>query len=170
MQKMKKSNTKKTERQALLELADLCSKSEQCCHDMLTKMQRWQLTEEEQARIMQYLTENKFIDETRYTRAFVNDKITYSKWGRRKIEQALWIKHIPKEIQNGVLDGISDSKYLTILRQLIKSKKRSIKANSDYERRAKLIRFALERGYTMDIIRQCVDDSELEYLADEDDC
>ena len=47
-----------------------------------------------------------------------------------------------------------------MLRPLLKQKRRSTKAESDYELNQKLVRFALGRGYTYDIIRQCLDVSE----------
>ena len=120
-------------------------------------MSRWELSPEAQARIMEHLTTNHYVDDERYTRAFVNDKIKYNKWGRRKIEQALWAKRIPKEIIDSVLDSIDDSAYLDVLRPLLISKRRSIKAQSTYEKTMKLTKFALSRGFTYDIIRQCID-------------
>ena len=36
-------------------------------------------------------------------------------------------------------------------------KRKTIKANSDYELNRKLMRFAVGRGFTFDIIRQCID-------------
>ena len=88
------------------------------------------------------------------------DKIRYNKWGRRKVEQALWLKRIPKDIQTKILDEIDENEYLTVLRPLIKSKRRSIKAKNDYEANMKLIKFALGRGFTFDIIRQCIDNAD----------
>ena len=85
------------------------------------------------------------------------DKIRYNKWGRRKIEQALWQKRIPKDIQTKILDEIDENEYLNVLRPLLKSKRRTIKAQSDYEENMKLVKFALGRGFTPDIIRQCLD-------------
>jgi len=65
----------KSEEEALKILADLCSRSEHCSGEILKKMEAWQLSEEEQARIMEYLTEHKFVDDERYTYAFVKEKI-----------------------------------------------------------------------------------------------
>jgi regulatory protein len=56
-----------------------------------------------------------------------------------------------------VLDEISDEEYLKVLKPLLKQKSKSIKAESDYERNQKLARFALGRGFTFDLIRQCLD-------------
>ena len=147
----------KTEQEALITLTALCASSEHCSQEMLDKMTRWQLPEEEQARVMEYLVKNNYIDEERFTHAFVMDKIRYNKWGRRKIEQALWQKRIPKDIQTKILDEIDENEYLNVLRPLLKSKRRSIQAKNDYELNMKLIKFALSRGFTFDLIRQCID-------------
>jgi regulatory protein len=56
-----------------------------------------------------------------------------------------------------VLDAVDDDEYLSILRPLLKQKRKTIKANSDYELNQKLMRFAVGRGFTFDIIRQCID-------------
>ena len=147
----------KTEQEALITLTALCASSEHCSQEMLDKMTRWQLPEEEQARVMEYLVKNNYIDEERFTHAFVMDKIRYNKWGRRKIEQALWQKRIPKDIQTKILDEIDENEYLNVLRPLLKSKRRCIQTKNDYELNMKLIKFALSRGFTFELIRQCID-------------
>ena len=149
-----------TEQGAYLQLAQLCAKSEHCQHDMLEKMRRWEMSEEAQARVMQRLISERYVDDERYARAFVKDKIRYNKWGRRKVEQGLWQKCIDDNIRQQVLDEVDEEEYLSVLRPLLKQKRRSTKAESDYEMNRKLVRFALSRGFTYDIIRQCIDISE----------
>jgi regulatory protein len=78
------------------------------------------------------------------------------------VQQALWQKRIDNDIQQRVLDEISDNEYLDVLRPLLKQKRKSIKAESDYELNQKLVRFALGRGFTFDIIRQCLNVDEIE--------
>jgi regulatory protein len=72
------------------------------------------------------------------------------------VEQALWQKRIDEDIRKRVLDEVDDDEYLSVLRPLLKQKRKSTKANSDYELNQKLMRFALGRGFTFDIIRQCL--------------
>jgi regulatory protein len=87
------------------------------------------------------------------------------------VQQALWLKRIDDDVQQTVLDEISDEEYLKVLKPLLKQKSKSIKAESDYERNQKLVRFALGRGFTFDLIRQCMDTSNInedEFEADED--
>ena len=160
-----------TEQEAFLQLAALCANAEHCQHEMLEKMRRWELSEAVQARVMARLVKERYVDDERYARAFVKDKIRYNKWGRRKVQQALWLKRIDDAIQQTVLDEISDEEYLKVLKPLLKQKSKSIRAESDYERNQKLVRFALGRGFTFDIIRQCLDTSSInedEFEQDED--
>ena len=152
----------KTENEAYLTLAALCAQAEHCQHEMLEKMRRWELPEDAQARVMAKLVKERYVDDERYAQAFVKDKIRYNKWGRRKVEQALWQKRIDDDIRKRVLDDVDDDEYLSVLRPLLKQKRKTIKAKNDYELNQKLMRFAVGRGFTFDIIRQCMDiDDEL---------
>ena len=133
-------------------------------------MRRWELDETVQNRVINRLVKERYIDDERYARAFVKDKIRYNKWGRRKMQQALWLKHIDTDIQQRVLDEIDEKEYLDVLRPLLKQKRKSIRATSDYELNQKLVRFALGRGFGFDIIRQCmnVDDIDIEETDDDE--
>ncbi len=159
-----------TEQEAYLQLAALCAQAEHCQQEMRDKMRRWELDETVQNRIVARLVKERYVDDERYARAFVKDKIRYNKWGRRKVQQALWQKHIDADVQQRVLDEIDEIEYLDILRPLLKQKRKSIKAESDYELNQKLVRFALGRGFGFDIIRQClnVDDIDIEDIDDDE--
>lgn len=147
-----------TEEQALARLTALCASAEHCTGEMIDKMTKWEIPEEAQARIMEHLVSNKYVDDERYCRAFVHDKMEYNHWGRRKIEQALYVKHVDKAIQTKVLDEIPDSDFISILRPLIDQKRRQTRADNDYEMNIKLMRFAASRGFTIDQIRQCIEE------------
>ena len=146
-----------SEEQALARLTALCASAEHCTGEMIDKMTKWEISEEAQARIMEHLVKNKYIDDERFCRAFVHDKMEYNHWGRRKIEQALYAKHVDKAIQKTVLDEIPDEDFIDILRPLIVHKRRQTRANSEYEMNMKLMRFAASRGFTIEQIRQCID-------------
>lgn len=158
-----------TEQEAYLRLTILCAQAEHCEQEMRDKMKHWKLDETTQDRIIARLIKERYIDEERYARAFVKDKIRYNKWGRRKVQQALWQKHIDADTQQRILDEIDKNEYLAVLRPLLQQKRKSIKAQSDYELNQKLVRFALSRGFTFDIIRQCLDVDEDIDITDETD-
>lgn len=145
-----------TEQQALSRLMALCARGEHSSGEMLQKMRLWGLADEVQARIMERLTKDRFVDDERFARAFVNDKIKYNQWGRRKIEQALWAKGVDRDVQQRVLDAVDDEEYIKVLRPLLRSKERSITARNEFERQMKLIRFAQSRGFSMAEIEKCL--------------
>jgi regulatory protein len=159
----------KTEQEAYQQLATMCAQAEHCEQEMRDKMKRWGIEPDAQDRVVARLVKERYVDNERYARAFVKDKIRYNKWGRRKVMQALWMKRIDDDIQRSVLDEIDDKEYIDVLVPLLKQKRKTIKAKSDYELNQKLVRFALSRGFDFSIIRQCMDvDDEMAEL--DEDC
>ena len=159
----------KSEQEAYLLLAAVCAQAEHCEQEMRDKMKRWEIEPEAQTRIITRLVNERYIDNERFARAFVKDKIRYNKWGRRKVMQALWMKRIDDDIQQRVLDEIDDEEYLKVLVPLLKQKRKSIKAANDYELNQKLVRFALGRGFGFSLIRQCLNvDDDMEELDETD--
>ena len=77
------------------------------------------------------------------------------------------MKHIDDDIQQRVLDEVDDEEYLAVLKPLLAQKRKSTKAQNDYELNQKLVRFAFGRGFTYDIIRQCLDVDE-EMISDDE--
>lgn len=151
------------EQQALARLCTLCSQAEHCTGEAIDKLQRWGIEGEAQDRILAYLLRERYIDDSRYCRFFIHDKLCYNGWGRRKIEQALYAKKIGKDISNPLFEELETAQYLEVLRPLINQKWKTVKARDDYERATKVIRFAMGRGFSYDQIRTCIDE-----LSDED--
>ena len=145
-----------TEEEALNRMAAYCSAAEHCKAEVNEKLQKWGLPYDVINRIIDRLVVEKFIDEERYCRAFVNDKFRFAKWGKMKIAQGLYMKKIPSDVAWRHLNEIDEEEYLSILRDLLASKRKSIHAKDDYELNGKLMRFAVSRGFEMDDIRRCV--------------
>ena len=148
-------------------LSAICARAEHCQHDMLEKMRQWSVDQEVQARVMERLLKERYVDDERFARAFVHDKVKYNQWGRRNVEQALWLKHIDEHVARNALDEIEENDYLSVLRPMLKQKRKSLlsgKALSDYELNVKLMKWAMGRGFTMDVIKQCINiDADDEY-------
>lgn len=157
-----------SEQQVLFKLTSMCSTAEHCSQEMLDKMKKWEIPEELQAKVMEYLIKEKYVDDARYARFFIKDKIKYNKWGRRKVEQALYLKHISKDISNPIFEEIEDESYMEVLQPLLRSKAKTVKAKSEYEKNMKLIKFALGRGFDMQQIRKCLE-ADIDEMGDFDD-
>lgn len=147
-----------TYEQILIKLTAICARGEHCLYEMEQKMERWQIDSDTQQRVLDYLIAEKYIDEKRYARFFVNDKMKYNKWGRKKIEQALWMKHVSPDDYKEYLDTIEDENYEETLLPLLAAKRRSVKGKDDYEIKMKLIRYAMQRGFSYDQARKCAEE------------
>ncbi|MDE5561661.1 MAG: RecX family transcriptional regulator [Bacteroidaceae bacterium] len=146
--------------QALSRAATLCSRSECCVSDIEEKLYRWGVNKVDSQRIIDMLVDGKYIDESRYASAYAGDKFRFSRWGRAKIRAMLRMKHISDTDIEPALGQIDADEYSRILKEVIAAKRRETGDDNSYETRAKLIRFALQRGFEMqDIIKFVSDDA-----------
>ena len=150
--------TQITPQLALNKAMTICSKAERCVSDIEKKLLEWKIEPSDVQKIIQILQQEKFIDESRYAAYFVNDKFRFNKWGKVKIGFMLKGKRISQEIIQSALKQIDEQNYYTTLVQLLQQKLKSIKAQSEYEMKAKLIRFAQARGYEYEVIAEVLSD------------
>lgn len=141
-------------KQALQRIATFCAKKERCISEVEKKLKSWELSSEQVNAILKQLLQEKYIDETRFAKAFVHDKAKLAKWGRRKIEFELYKKQIPSHIINLVIDYAENiNQENKILIQLLQKKMSCIKNHKNtYDLQAKLIRYAASKGYTLESI------------------
>ncbi|MDU1904321.1 MAG: regulatory protein RecX [Dysgonomonas sp.] len=156
---------KYSESQALSKIAAYCSKAERAEYDVRKKLDNWELNEDEIQNILDRLKKENFINEERYCRSFIKDKIGFNKWGKIKIIFELRKKRIAETTINTCLDEFENNEFEEPLLRLLETKARSIKANNEYEKQAKLTRFALGRGYSLSEIKKCL--KTLNYKDDE---
>lgn len=144
---------------ALNRAAALCSGSEHCEAEIVARLQIWEVSVEDIASIMSRLTSEGFVDDRRYARAFVHDRLLYSHWGRLKIAQALRIKGVDDKIVAEAITRLDDdlyNDYRQALSDTVQSKMRTLKPASNWQgqqqNRAKIMRHAASRGFTPDEI------------------
>lgn len=125
----------------------LCSKSEKCSSDIQEKLKLWGLTNTNAEPVLQKLIAEKYIEDERFAHAYVKDKFRFNHWGKQKIAYMLRAKSISEEIINRALNEIEDDGYSGKLHKLLEDKARSIKAQNAFDKRSKLMRFALSRGF-----------------------
>lgn len=149
--------TEMTETEALNRVAAYCSTAEHCRAEIAEKLQRWGIAFDAIERILNRLEQEKYLDEERYCRAFINDKYRFAKWGKVKIGQAFQLKKISPFVYRPFLEEIDEEEYLFNLQKMLAAKRKSVHAENEYELNGKLIRFALSRGFEMKDIRRCMD-------------
>lgn len=150
--------TGKTELEELLSRAmSLCSKREYCISDIRALCKRWGAEDSMmQQQVIERLVKERFIDEYRYARAFALDHFRYNRWGRVKIRVALKNKQVdPGAVAEG-LEAISEEEYLEMLVKILNEQQRRIKSANKMERRARLLRHALGKGFESHLVYEAI--------------
>ncbi len=145
-----------TENELKFKAEAYCSSAEHCSAEVEAKLQAWGADAEVTERIVAHLRKERYLDDTRFCKAFVRDKYRFTRWGRMKIVQALRMKHLPSDAIQAGLEEIDEEEYSNGLKELLRQKARSVTGKNEYERSAKLIRFAVGRGFAMDEVMRFV--------------
>ena len=134
----------------------LCSRREYCRRDILKKVQTALDGDSvKAAEVVDKLVEERYIDDLRYATAFARDKASIAGWGEAKIRYMLSSKGIDREVIAQALEEVDDKRAETRLEKLMENKARSLK--EDPQKRMKLLRFGLGRGYSYDQVAEIID-------------
>ncbi|MDR2684164.1 MAG: RecX family transcriptional regulator [Prevotellaceae bacterium] len=140
----------------LQQIEAYCAVSEKCVADVLVKLQKMGVEDAYCGQIIEKLKENNFLNEQRFCDFYVRDKFRFNRWGKIKIAYMLSLKKIDKETINHAIDKIDKEEYLSVLKNLLSAKSKTIKVPNNYQKEAKLFKFAISHGFESDIIKQCL--------------
>ena len=140
---------------ALKKILHYCNYQGRCKKEIYDKLNSFELDETDKNFIVGFLQEEGFINDERYCRSYVKSKLNLKKWGVNKIRLSLFEKGINKEIIDNVISEIDKDSYKEELLNLLKNKK--IEETDPYKRKAKLIRYAVSKGYFLNEVMECVE-------------
>lgn len=130
-------------------LASLCSRSEQCEFELNRKMINWGLPSSKRNEIIEFLRENRFVDDNRFARSYANDKSKFAAWGPFKIKMELVKRRISGQIITEVLRNIRQDvwKEGLLKNAMVKSKNLDLLGEEGWDNRQKLFRYLISRGF-----------------------
>lgn len=140
--------------QAYSKMAQLCSRSEQCSADIRRKILAYEIVDEIVDEMIEKLIAEKYIDDQRYVRAYVNDKFKINKWGKVKMRHYLRQKGLSDDVIQIGLDQINEEKYKMLLVKTMKAKAKSIKGKDKFTKMGQVIRYAQNRGFEPQLIHR----------------
>ena len=105
--------------------------------------------------IVSKLVEERYVDDKRYATAYARDKASIAGWGAAKIRYMLAAKGVDREIIASALEEIDVNRADARLEKLMENKARSLK--DDPQRRNKLLRFGMGRGYGYEEVSSVID-------------
>jgi regulatory protein len=145
---------------ALSKAMALCSRTEYCSGDMRNKLQSWGVNHGDEKKIISILINENFLNDERYTKAFVRDKFRQNRWGKIKIMAHLKGKGIIEEHILKAIEEIDPVDYKYAIKNLILSHRRTIKAKNQYDLKGKLLRYGLSKGFESNILYDILNELE----------
>ena len=146
----------KKEKNILRDIMQYCAKAEHCSQDVIKKLSSWDVEEEEIELLLEKLRTEKFLDDARYAKAYVNDKWKLEHWGRKKIRHQLFLKNIDDRLVEKALDAIDEEEYKTELIKQLAKKEKELKGLDRDQLITRLYNFGASRGFEEELIMQWI--------------
>ena len=137
---------------ALKKILHYCDYQDRCKKEIFTKLDSFELSESDKSFIVEFLQDEGYINDERYCRSYVKSKLNLKKWGVNKIKLSLLTKGVDREIVDNVISEIDQDSYKEELVNLLKNKK--INESDPYKRKAKLVRYAVGKGYSYSLVME----------------
>ena len=141
-----------TSDQVLDKMAKYCAYQERCVKDVRDKLKTFDIPEEEKSKILDYLLDNRFVNDERFAKSFVRGKVNQSGWGMNKIRFHLMQKGIDKELIDEALGQTDEAVYRQRLIDILKTKSKTVKAENDFEKKRKLAAYAMQKGFEGNLV------------------
>ena len=142
--------------QVLDKIAKYCAYQERCVKDVRDKLKTFDIPQTEKDEILDYLLDNRFVNDERFAKSFVRGKINQSGWGVNKIRFHLIQKGIDKEIIDEALEQTDEETYRQRLIDILKVKAKTVKAENDFEKKRKLAAYAMQKGFEGSLVWEVI--------------
>ncbi len=137
---------------ALKKILHYCDYQDRCKKEIFAKLNTFELAADDKDFIVEFLQDEGYINDERYCRSYVKSKLNLKKWGVNKIKLSLIAKGVDRDIIDAVVSEIDQDSYKEELVKLLENKK--INESDPYKRKAKLIRYAVGKGYSLSMVME----------------
>ncbi|HFK5553736.1 TPA: regulatory protein RecX [Elizabethkingia anophelis] len=133
-------------------LVNYCVYQDRCHKEVEEKMRDFLLIPEAKDEILLYLIKENYLNEERFTRSYIRGKFYVKHWGRQKIKLQLKMKGISEKLIQNCMDEIYDDDYIKQIKIFAEKLLPTYKDLNDFQRKNKLIRFLVTKGYEYELI------------------
>ena len=145
-------------KQVLEKAERFCAYSERCRIDVVQKLKKLKVPQNDHQKILQELEKNGFLDEARYAQFFSRDKFNLNGWGKIKISIALRQKKIPEKYIVEALNAFDEEEYFEKLKTMMERKAAQLNEEDEFTFQNKLAKFFVSRGFEIDLVWKIVQD------------
>lgn len=138
--------------EAMQKMANYCAYQERCHMEVEKKLAEFKLIPEAREKILIYLLNEDFLNETRFAESFARGKFKFKKWGRLRIIKELKLRKISEfNIKKG-LQEISETDYLNSFEYHSTQKWNNLKNETLTKAKQKFINYFQYRGWENHLI------------------
>ena len=129
-----------------------CAYQERCMQEVENKLRDWGFYGEQSDNLIADLIVNNYLNEERFASAYVSGKVRIKKWGKIKIKLNLKQKQISEYSTKKAFKEIDEDEYLANLNHLANKKLEQVKGKNEWDKKAKLQRYLISKGYENQLI------------------
>ena len=139
-----------------------CSYQERCHGEVRAKLYEFNISENENEKIIVHLINENFLNEERYASAFTIGKFHQKKWGRIRIKNELKVRKISDYLITKSIKEIPESEYETTFQMLAEKHWDAITEKNLLKKRKKFCDYLLRKGWESDWIYEKVKQLEVQ--------
>lgn len=129
-------------------LSNFCAYQERCASDVKEKMRKIKVEKDEYDGYIEKLKDDNFLNEERFVKYYISAHAK-KKWGKTKMKSALGAKRIDSLLIKKYLDDMDEENYDEQIKTIAEKKWNTIKAKTPRDKKTKMLRFLLSKGYEM---------------------
>ena len=137
----------------ILEMERFCAYQERSPFEIRKKLLRKSATEEQVNLVIRHLSANNFLNEERFVKAYVEGKQRIKGWGKQKIKAGLKAHNVSEELVAVGLSCLDAPLEKAQIQRWYEKKMSSLSREAEGpKKKAKIIRYLLSKGFTLDEI------------------
>jgi len=134
-----------------------CLYQDRCIKEVKNKLYSFKVSSQLVENIVEYLIDNDYLNEERYTKMFIQGKLRIKKWGRIKLKYELRSKGIDIKIINEQINQIEEEDYIEYFNEFSTNKIKFLKGSNEQKKRS-FINYFTYRGWEYNLIYEKLKD------------
>ncbi|GAB2475794.1 regulatory protein RecX [Algoriphagus taiwanensis] len=137
-------------------IQNFCAYQERCAWEVRRKLFEKGIQEKDIEELLEFLTQEGYLDEERFARSFARGKFRLKKWGKNRIQQELRLRKISQASIRAALVEIDPEEYYDTLLTQTEKKWESTQEKDPFKKRFKVIQYLMSRGFEQDLIQEAI--------------
>lgn len=138
--------------QIQIKITRYCAYQDRCDYEVREKLYAFGLAENDVDEMIDYLIDEKYLDEERFVEHYVKGKFNMKRWGRMKIIAGLRSKRVSEKLIDKYLSAIEEKTYLATLKKLFELKNKALKEEDPLKRKQKIAMHLQSKGYELGLV------------------